>query len=59
KVEAYASDVISATRAIREPRVMVQTTSEVDIDGFPVLFGVLKERDKVLTSRGQIQAGRS
>nr|GEV11168.1 probable WRKY transcription factor 2 [Tanacetum cinerariifolium] len=31
KVEAYASDVILATRAIREPRVVVQTTSEVDI----------------------------
>nr|XP_043619052.1 probable WRKY transcription factor 2 [Erigeron canadensis] len=36
KVEAYASDVSGATRAIREPRVVVQTTSEVDIldDGY-------------------------
>ncbi|GJT10256.1 hypothetical protein Tco_0857298 [Tanacetum coccineum] len=35
KVEAYASYVIPATRAIREPRVVVQT-SEVDIldDGY-------------------------
>ncbi|GJS87130.1 hypothetical protein Tco_0769766 [Tanacetum coccineum] len=65
KVEAYASYVIPATRAIREPRVVVQT-SEVDIldDGyrrrkFPVLFGVLKERDKVLPRRVRIYAGRS
>lgn len=36
KVEAYAADVTGATRAIREPRVVVQTTSEVDIldDGY-------------------------
>ncbi|KAI4320872.1 hypothetical protein MLD38_034310 [Melastoma candidum] len=36
KIEAYASDVCGATRAIREPRVVVQTTSEVDIldDGY-------------------------
>ncbi|VFQ82474.1 unnamed protein product [Cuscuta campestris] len=36
KVETYASDVTGATRAIREPRVVVQTTSEVDIldDGY-------------------------
>ncbi|KAJ0547929.1 putative transcription factor WRKY family [Helianthus annuus] len=36
KVEAYAADVSGATRAIREPRVVVQTTSEVDIldDGY-------------------------
>ncbi|KAD5507591.1 hypothetical protein R6Q59_031612 [Mikania micrantha] len=36
KVEAYAADVCGATRAIREPRVVVQTTSEVDIldDGY-------------------------
>nr|GEZ50768.1 hypothetical protein [Tanacetum cinerariifolium] len=31
KAEAYASYVTPATRAIREPRVVVQTTSEVDI----------------------------
>ncbi|GKD93281.1 probable WRKY transcription factor 2, partial [Tanacetum coccineum] len=30
-VEAYALDVRPATRAIREPRVVVQTTSQVDI----------------------------
>ncbi|KAI4389684.1 hypothetical protein MLD38_001885 [Melastoma candidum] len=36
KIEAYASDLCGATRAIREPRVVVQTTSEVDIldDGY-------------------------
>ncbi|XP_076887620.1 putative WRKY transcription factor 2 [Bidens hawaiensis] len=36
KLEAYAVDVSGATRAIREPRVVVQTTSEVDIldDGY-------------------------
>ncbi|KAK9057151.1 hypothetical protein SSX86_024518 [Deinandra increscens subsp. villosa] len=36
KVEAYAADLSGATRAIREPRVVVQTTSEVDIldDGY-------------------------
>ncbi|KAI7733194.1 hypothetical protein M8C21_022346 [Ambrosia artemisiifolia] len=36
KVEAYAADVSGATRAIREPRVVVQTTSDVDIldDGY-------------------------
>nr|USN24506.1 WRKY transcription factor [Panax notoginseng] len=36
KVEAYAAEVSGATRAIREPRVVVQTTSEVDIldDGY-------------------------
>nr|USN24514.1 WRKY transcription factor [Panax notoginseng] len=36
KVEAYATEVSGATRAIREPRVVVQTTSEVDIldDGY-------------------------
>ncbi|KAK1406907.1 hypothetical protein QVD17_38516 [Tagetes erecta] len=36
KVEAYAADVSAASRAIREPRVVVQTTSEVDIldDGY-------------------------
>ncbi|GKB02103.1 hypothetical protein Tco_0830147 [Tanacetum coccineum] len=31
KVEAYTSDVSVATRAIREPRVVVQIASEVDI----------------------------
>ncbi|GJS64577.1 homeodomain-like protein [Tanacetum coccineum] len=31
KVEAYASDVSAATRAIKEPRVVVQIASEVDI----------------------------
>ncbi|XP_076942560.1 putative WRKY transcription factor 2 [Bidens hawaiensis] len=36
KIEAYASDVSGASRAIREPRVVVQTTSDVDIldDGY-------------------------
>ncbi|KAI4321753.1 hypothetical protein MLD38_035100 [Melastoma candidum] len=36
KIEAYAADMSGATRAIREPRVVVQTTSEVDIldDGY-------------------------
>ncbi|RVW60697.1 putative WRKY transcription factor 2 [Vitis vinifera] len=36
KVEAYATEMSGATRAIREPRVVVQTTSEVDIldDGY-------------------------
>ncbi|KAI7734441.1 hypothetical protein M8C21_004090 [Ambrosia artemisiifolia] len=36
KVEAYPADVSGASRAIREPRVVVQTTSEVDIldDGY-------------------------
>ncbi|GER56972.1 WRKY DNA-binding protein [Striga asiatica] len=36
RIEAYASEVSGATRAIREPRVVVQTTSEVDIldDGY-------------------------
>ncbi|CAI9088103.1 OLC1v1022343C1 [Oldenlandia corymbosa var. corymbosa] len=36
KVETYGSDMSGATRAIREPRVVVQTTSEVDIldDGY-------------------------
>ncbi|KAL9993228.1 putative transcription factor WRKY family [Helianthus debilis subsp. tardiflorus] len=36
KVEAYTADVSGASRAIREPRVVVQTTSEVDIldDGY-------------------------
>lgn len=36
KVETYATDMSGATRAIREPRVVVQTTSEVDIldDGY-------------------------
>ncbi|XP_071694104.1 probable WRKY transcription factor 2 [Rutidosis leptorrhynchoides] len=36
KVETYAADVSGASRAIREPRVVVQTTSEVDIldDGY-------------------------
>ncbi|XP_052208232.1 probable WRKY transcription factor 2 isoform X2 [Diospyros lotus] len=36
KIEAYATDMSGATRAIREPRVVVQTTSEVDIldDGY-------------------------
>lgn len=36
KVEAYAADVSGASRAMREPRVVVQTTSEVDIldDGY-------------------------
>ncbi|CAA0818540.1 Probable WRKY transcription factor 2 [Striga hermonthica] len=36
RIEAYASEVSGATRAMREPRVVVQTTSEVDIldDGY-------------------------
>ncbi|XP_031116173.1 probable WRKY transcription factor 2 [Ipomoea triloba] len=36
KIETYAADMSGATRAIREPRVVVQTTSEVDIldDGY-------------------------
>lgn len=36
KIEAYAAEVSGASRAIREPRVVVQTTSEVDIldDGY-------------------------
>ncbi|KAK4751552.1 hypothetical protein SAY87_005034 [Trapa incisa] len=36
KIEAYPTDMTGATRAIREPRVVVQTTSEVDIldDGY-------------------------
>ncbi|GLT83783.1 hypothetical protein SLE2022_020540 [Rubroshorea leprosula] len=36
KIEAYAAEMSGATRAIREPRVVVQTTSEVDIldDGY-------------------------
>lgn len=36
KVEAYSTEMSGATRAIREPRVVVQTTSEVDIldDGY-------------------------
>ncbi|CAI0540844.1 unnamed protein product [Linum tenue] len=36
KIEAYPADMSGATRAIREPRVVVQTTSEVDIldDGY-------------------------
>ncbi|XP_019183198.1 PREDICTED: probable WRKY transcription factor 2 isoform X2 [Ipomoea nil] len=36
KIETYATDMSGATRAIREPRVVVQTTSEVDIldDGY-------------------------
>ncbi|XP_052178880.1 probable WRKY transcription factor 2 [Diospyros lotus] len=36
KMEAYATEMSGATRAIREPRVVVQTTSEVDIldDGY-------------------------
>ncbi|XP_022871426.1 probable WRKY transcription factor 2 isoform X1 [Olea europaea var. sylvestris] len=36
KIETYPSDMSGATRAIREPRVVVQTTSEVDIldDGY-------------------------
>ncbi|GJT47576.1 hypothetical protein Tco_0956291 [Tanacetum coccineum] len=33
KVEAYTSDVSVATRAIREPRVVVQIASEVDHPG--------------------------
>ncbi|CAN6812758.1 unnamed protein product [Brassica oleracea] len=36
KLEAYATEMSGATRAIREPRVVVQTTSDVDIldDGY-------------------------
>ena len=36
KIEAYATEMSGASRAIREPRVVVQTTSEVDIldDGY-------------------------
>ncbi|GAA0169370.1 DNA-binding transcription factor [Lithospermum erythrorhizon] len=36
KMEAYATEMNGASRAIREPRVVVQTTSEVDIldDGY-------------------------
>ncbi|CAH9135193.1 unnamed protein product [Cuscuta epithymum] len=36
KLEIYPADMTGATRAIREPRVVVQTTSEVDIldDGY-------------------------
>lgn len=36
KLETYAADMSGATRAIREPRVVVQTTSDVDIldDGY-------------------------
>ncbi|KAL3820949.1 hypothetical protein ACJIZ3_006854 [Penstemon smallii] len=36
RIESFASEVSGATRAIREPRVVVQTTSEVDIldDGY-------------------------
>eukprot|EP00257_Ricinus_communis_P027487 XP_025014901.1 probable WRKY transcription factor 2 isoform X2 [Ricinus communis] len=36
KIETYPTDIAGATRAIREPRVVVQTTSEVDIldDGY-------------------------
>ncbi|KAE8672157.1 putative WRKY transcription factor 2 [Hibiscus syriacus] len=36
KIEAYATEMSGAARAIREPRVVVQTTSEVDIldDGY-------------------------
>ncbi|KAL3637578.1 WRKY transcription factor [Castilleja foliolosa] len=36
RIETYASEISGATRAIREPRVVVQTTSEVDIldDGY-------------------------
>ncbi|KAM7269649.1 hypothetical protein ACFE04_025146 [Oxalis oulophora] len=36
KTEGYATEMSGATRAIREPRVVVQTTSEVDIldDGY-------------------------
>ncbi|KAF4347601.1 hypothetical protein F8388_024395 [Cannabis sativa] len=36
KLEAFATEMSGATRAIREPRVVVQTTSEVDIldDGY-------------------------
>ncbi|GFS41374.1 WRKY DNA-binding protein 2 [Actinidia rufa] len=36
KIEAYETEMSGASRAIREPRVVVQTTSEVDIldDGY-------------------------
>ncbi|KAH7860230.1 hypothetical protein Vadar_011033 [Vaccinium darrowii] len=36
KLEAYATEMSGATRALREPRVVVQTTSEVDLldDGY-------------------------
>jgi WRKY transcription factor 2 len=36
KLEAYAIDMGSVSRAVREPRVVIQTTSEVDIldDGY-------------------------
>ncbi|KAK4794908.1 hypothetical protein SAY86_012902 [Trapa natans] len=36
KIESYPTDLTGAIRAIREPRVVVQTTSEVDIldDGY-------------------------
>ncbi|KAK4420602.1 putative WRKY transcription factor 2 [Sesamum alatum] len=36
RIETFASEMSGATRAIREPRVVVQTTSEVDIldDGY-------------------------
>ncbi|GER33893.1 WRKY DNA-binding protein [Striga asiatica] len=36
RMETYAQEVCGATRAIREPRVVVQTTSDVDIldDGY-------------------------
>ncbi|KAI5674610.1 hypothetical protein M9H77_14974 [Catharanthus roseus] len=36
KIETYPTDMSGASRAIREPRVVVQTTSEVDIldDGY-------------------------
>ncbi|KAG7015604.1 putative WRKY transcription factor 2 [Cucurbita argyrosperma subsp. argyrosperma] len=36
KLDAYVTEMSGATRAIREPRVVVQTTSEVDIldDGY-------------------------
>ncbi|PWZ44181.1 putative WRKY transcription factor 2 [Zea mays] len=36
KLESYAIDMSTASRAVREPRVVIQTTSEVDIldDGY-------------------------
>ncbi|CAN8301721.1 unnamed protein product [Cochlearia groenlandica] len=36
KLEAYAAEMSGSTRAVREPRVVVQTTSDVDIldDGY-------------------------
>ncbi|KAL6567665.1 WRKY Transcription Factor [Orobanche gracilis] len=36
RIETYASEMTGATRAMREPRVVVQTTSDVDIldDGY-------------------------